>query len=79
MGRQQPRHIGQAAVDRHAQVFAKPAARLLQAPHLRDSQLHATGKAVGLQLAHDDHQFIVFEQLAVRGHQGLIGAGVYRA
>jgi hypothetical protein len=49
---------------------------LLQVPDLVDRQLQAARETVRLQLAHDDDQFVVLEQVAVGVDQRLVGAGV---
>ena len=72
---EQAAHIGRGGADGHAQVFAETAAGGRQRPDLRERDLVAAGKAVGLHAAQGDDEFVVFQAGGVLAEQGFFGAG----
>jgi hypothetical protein len=62
------------AVDGDAQELAEAATRLLQIPDLVDVSCMPPVNRSGMQLAHDDDQLVVLEQVLVRVDQRLVGA-----
>ena len=58
---EQAAHIGRGGADGHAQVFAETAAGGRQRPDLRERDLVAAGKAVGLHASQSDDKFVVFQ------------------
>jgi hypothetical protein len=61
------------------QVLAEAAARGGQVPHLVHGELQSARETVGLQLAHDDDEFVILQQVAVGVDQRLVSPCVNAA